>query len=138
MTGALPVAMALTIPIYLLLGRLGRAPRSTVAVVAAQVVLSLMCVISVINGEDASFFNAVAPLCLLTWLAGSVGLARGLRRTGAVPAPVAFALPVLLIATFPLSVVGGAMLTGAFWIAAGSLLRRGMLGRPAAAVPAAA
>ena len=137
-TGALPVALVLTIPMYHLLGRLGRAPRAAAVAIAAQVVLSLMCVISVVNGEDASFFNAVAPVCLLTWLAGSVVLARGLRRTGSVPAPVAFALPALLITTFMLSPIGGAMLTGGYWIAVGTLLHRGALARPAAPVPVAA
>jgi hypothetical protein len=137
-TGALPVALALTIPMYHLFGRLAGAPRAALAAMGAQAVLALMCVISVINGADASFFNAVAPVCLLTWLGGSVVLTRGLRRTGAVPAPVAFALPALLIATFMLSPIGGAMLTGAYWIAVGTLLHRGAIARPAVAVPAAA
>src|SRR5829696_7435245 len=130
-TGALPIALALTIPMYLLLGRLARTPRARIVAVVPQFVLALMCVISVINGEDASFFNAVAPICLATWLGASVVIARGLRRTRAVPAAVAFALPALLITTFILSPIGGAMLTGAYWIAAASLLNRGTLVRPA-------
>ena len=130
-TGALPVALALTIPMYHLFGRLAGAPRAALAAMAAQAVLALMCVVSEINGADASFVNAVAPVCLLTWLAGSVALTRGLRRTGAVPAPVAYALPGLLIATFMASPIGGAMLTGAYWIAVASLLNRGTLVRPA-------
>ena len=130
-TGALPVALALTIPMYLLLGRLARTPRARIVAVVPQVVLALMCVVSVVNGEDASFFNAVAPICLATWLGASVVIARGLRRTRAVPAAVAFALPALLIATFVLSPIGGGLLTGAYWIAVASLLNRGTLGRPA-------
>jgi hypothetical protein len=131
-TGALPVALALTIPMYLLLGRLAGAPRARIAAVVPQIVLGLMCVVSVINGEDASFFNAVAPLCLITWLGASIVLARGLRRRAAVPAPVALALPVLLVTSFALSPVGGGLLTGAYWIAVASLLNRGALARPSA------
>lgn len=121
-TGALPVSIALTIPAYRALAQLGRAPRAGLAAIVAQAVLALMTVVSVVNGEDAAVFNAVAPLCLLTWLVGSVVIARGLTKTGAVPRPLAIALPLLLIATFPLSPVGGPLLTGAFWLATGSLL----------------
>ena len=128
-TGALPVALALTIPMYLLLGRLARTPRAGVVAVVPQVVLALMCVVSVVNGEDPAPFNAVAPLCLLTWLGASVVLSRGLRRTAAVPAAVALALPALLITTFALSPVGGGLLTGAYWIAVASLTSRGALVR---------
>lgn len=58
-------------------------------------------------------------------------ISRGLRRANAVPKPVAYALPVLLFVTFPLSVVGGPMLAGAFWIAVATQMQRGTLGRPA-------
>ncbi len=85
-----------------------------------------MCVISVINGADPAFFNAVAPLCLLTWLASSIVLAVKLRRLDVVPKPVAIALPLLLVASFPLAPLGGPLLTGAFWLAMGShALREG-------------
>jgi hypothetical protein len=46
--------------------------------------------------------------------------ALGLRKTRAVPKAVAFALPAVLITTIPLSVIGGPLVTGAFWIAVGS------------------
>jgi hypothetical protein len=85
-----------------------------------------MCVISVVNGADPAFFNAVAPLCLLTWLVGSTVLAVRLRRLDVVPRAVAIALPLLLIASFPLAPLGGPLLTGAFWLAIGShALREG-------------
>jgi hypothetical protein len=136
-TGGLAVALLLTAPIWLLLARMASAPRAGVAAAVPQLVIASMCIGSIVNGEDAAFFNAVAPLCLLTWLAASVVIARGLKRSAAVPTPVALALPVLLIATFPLSIVGGPMLTGAFWMAVATQMRRGTLGVPAAQ-PAAA
>ncbi len=127
-TGSLPVSLLATIPAYLAFGHLARAPRVAAAAIAPQVVLALMCVFSVLNGEDGSFFNAVAPVCLLTWLVSSSVLAVRLRRAGAVPKPVAIALPLLIVTTFPLSIVGGPLLTGAFWLAIGShALREGAL-----------
>ena len=132
-TGGLVVALLLTAPIWLLLGRMGGTPRAAIAAAAPQVVIALMSTVSVVNGEDASFFNAVAPVCLLTWLVSSVIIARGLRRTESVARPVALALPALLIITFPLSVVGGPLLTGAFWITVAALLQRGPAALPTAA-----
>ena len=124
-TGGLAVALLLTAPMYRLLGELAGKPRAGIVAIVPQVVLALMCVTSVANGEDAVFFNAVAPLCLLTWLVASVVLARGLRRTEAVAKPVAYALPALLIVTFPMSPIGGPLLTGVFWIALGRHFARG-------------
>jgi hypothetical protein len=125
-TGALPVALFGTAMAYVLLGRLAGAPRVGVAAVVPQVVLALMCIVSVVNGEDASFFNALAPLSLLTWLIASIVLALRLRRAATVPAPVAIVLPLLLVTTFPLNAVGGALITGAFWMAlATHVLREG-------------
>ena len=129
-TGGLVVALLLTAPIWLLLGRLAQTPRAAVAAAAPQVVIALMSTVSIAQGEDAAVFNAVAPVALLTWLVSSVVIARGLRRTHAVPKPVALALPALLIVTFPLSVIGGPLLTGAFWIAVATQLQRGTLAVP--------
>ncbi len=132
-TGSLPISLALTIPAYAALGRLARAPRAAAAAIAPQIVLALMCVVSVLNGEDASFFNAVAPVCLLTWLVASAILGRRLHALRAVPKPVAIALPLLLIATFPLSPLGGPLLTGAFWVAIGAHALREQTPQPAIA-----
>ncbi|HEX8085337.1 MAG TPA: hypothetical protein VF529_13675 [Solirubrobacteraceae bacterium] len=133
-TGALPVALFATLLGYRAFGALARRPRAAGAAIAAQAVLAVMCVISVINGEDASFFNAVAPICLLTWLVSSIVIAVGVRRHDAVPRPVAIALPILVPVTFILSPIGGPMITGAFWLTlATHVLRDGSRAVPAAA-----
>jgi hypothetical protein len=122
-TGALPVALVLTAWAYRRLGE--RTPRAAATAVGAQLVLAAMCVVSVVNGEDPSFFNAVAPVCLFTWFVSSIVIARGMGR-GA----VAYALPALVIVTFALSPIGGSIVTGAFWIAMG--MQRLSLPRPVA------
>ncbi len=133
-TAGFAAGLLLTIPIFLLLAGLARTPKAGAAITAALGVLGVMSASSVVMGEDAAFFNAVAPVALLTWLVSSVLIARGLRRTGAVPAAVAYALPLTAPVTVVLSPIGGALLTGAFWIAVGSQLQRGAL----APAPAAA
>ena len=131
-TGALAASLFLTAPAYRVLGAVAEAPRAALVAIAAQVVLGSMCVVSVVNGEDASFFNAVAPVCLLTWFVSSVVLGVKLHRAGAVPKQVAIALPLLVPVTIVLSPVGGPILTGAFWVALGAHALRA--GAPRAAV----
>lgn len=137
-TGGFVASMLLVAPMWLLLGRLAGTPRAAVAAAVPQVVLGLMATLSIANGEDPAFFNAVAPVCLLTWFVSSFVIARGLRRTNAVPKPVALALPALMIVTFPLSVVGGPLVAGAFWIAVATQMHRGTLGAGAPVAAAAA
>ena len=135
-TAAFAAALFLTAGAYRVIGALADAPRVAVAAIVPQVVIGAMCVLSVINGEDASFFNVVAPISLLTWLVSSVVLAVRLRRRDAVPAGVTVALPLLVVATIALSPVGGPILTGAFWLAVGSHVLRS--GAPRELAPAAA
>lgn len=134
-TGGFAAAQLLTAQIHRHLGRMGDAARAGLAVAVALTVLGSISAYSTVNGEDASFFNVVAPLCLLTWLAGSVMIARGLRRTEAVPKAVALALPALFVTTIPLSVIGGPLLTGVYWMVVGSRLGAVRVS-PASAQPA--
>jgi hypothetical protein len=136
-TGAFAAALYLTAASYRVLGSLAEAPRAAAAAIGAHVVLGTMCVVSVINGADASFFNALAPLCLLTWFASSAVIANRLRRSGAVPRGVAYALPALVITTIVLSPVGGAILTGAFWLVVGGHVLRSRTVGSLAPAPAA-
>ena len=131
-TGALTPALILLAPLLYLLGRMAGTPRAAKTVVAGPVVIGLMCIVSVINGADPSFFNAVAPVCLLTWLVSSVVIARGLVRTQAVPKPVAIALPIVMVATFALAHVGSGLIVGAFYASIALPLYRGTQ-RPALA-----
>ena len=114
-TGGLTVSLFLTAPAWRVLGAWAGTPRAAIAAIVPQLVIGSMCVISVINGQDASFFNAVAPVCLLTWLVASVIIARGLR-----PSPLAYAVAAAVPVTFLLSPLGGPLLTGAFWMAFGA------------------
>jgi hypothetical protein len=114
-TGGLTVSLLLTAPVYRAFGELAGRPRAALVAIVPQVVIALMCVISVARGEDPSFFNTVAPLCLLAWLAASVVVARGLGRT-----PLSVALVLLVPVTFALSPIGGPLLTGAFFMAVGA------------------
>ena len=117
-TAGFAAALMLTAPGYLALGERFGSKRAAAAIAIATVALSLTSWTSVVRGADASFFDAVAPLCILTWLAGSIALAVAARRHARVPLGYAIALPALVVATIPLAQFGGPMLTGAFWVAA--------------------
>jgi hypothetical protein len=119
-TGGFSLSLILTVWAYRELGRSGSRPRAAMAAVVAQMVLAGLSVISVIRGEDLSIFNVVAPICLLTWLVSSIVIGVGLKKTRAVPKSVAYGLPAIMIATIPLSTIGGPLVTGAFWIAVGA------------------
>ena len=131
-TAGFALALFLIGPMYRLLGRLAGAGRAGGAAMAAQYVLGALTTISVVNGEDLAIFNLLAPLCLLAWLAGTVLVARALKRTGVVPVAVAHALPFAQVVTIALSFVGGPMLTGAFWLVVGSRMAGLAPSRPAA------
>lgn len=132
-TGALPVALVATAPAWRALGTLARAPRVALAAIVPQIVIALMCVVSVVNGEDAAFFNAVAPVAMLVLLVSSVTLGVKLRRSGSVPTAVAAAIPLMVPVTFALSPLGGPLVTGAFFLAVGSQSLRQSAPFPAAA-----
>jgi hypothetical protein len=119
-TGGFALALLLTAGAYRELGRTAGRPRAGIVAMVPQLVLAVLSTSSVINGEDLPIFNFLAPICLLTWLVASIVIGVGLKRTRAVPKAVAYALPALFIVTIPLSVIGGPLVTGAFWIAVGS------------------
>lgn len=131
-TAGFALALFLIGPMYRVLGRMAGAGRAGNVSMAAQYVLGTLTTISVINGEDLAVFNVLAPICLLTWLASTVLVARALKRTNAVPAAVAYALPFAQIVTIVLSPIGGPMLSGAFWLVVGSRMAGLTPSRPAA------
>ena len=130
-TAGFGLGLLLIAPVYAALRRITGSRAGLVAVVPL-VVLGVMSLASVAMGEDAAFFNAVAPLCLLTWLAASIVLARALRRAGA-PLAVAIAPPLLVPVTVVLAPVGGQLITGAAFLAVGIRTLRGAALRPAVA-----
>jgi hypothetical protein len=134
-TGGFSAALFLTFLAYRDLARSAGRPKAGVLAMVPQLILAVLCIISVIRGEDLPIFNTVAPLCLLTWMAASIFIMVGLRKARAVPKAVAYAMPAILIATIPLSVIGGPLATGVFWIAVGS---RSLRAVEPVVVPAAA
>jgi hypothetical protein len=127
----LSVALILLVPAMFALARY--ATRDTGAKVAAvgMVGLAILATISNVRGEDPSFFPPVAIVTNLLWLGGSVALAVSLKRAGRVSPRIAVLLPLTWIAALPLSVVGGPVLTGAYWMTVGYLMYHGALERRA-------
>jgi hypothetical protein len=130
-TPAQHVAMALTaagllltLPGVVALGRraAGRLGRGAVAVAAGHVAIAAAMTVSNVRGEDAAWFDPVAALFNLVWLAGSVMLAAGLFRGRQVPRPLAVGAAVAYVATIPLSTVGGGIVAGCYWLAVAVLV----------------
>lgn len=136
--GALTVACLLLVPVVLRLAQIAGRSRGAIAASAGMTVLGLLTIVSNVRGEDPSFFAAVAVPTNLLWLGGFVALGVALKRSGRVPAAIAIGLPVTWILTLPLSVAGGAIAAGAYWLVVGWMLRHERLERrPAVAVATA-
>jgi hypothetical protein len=74
-----------------------------------------------------SFFPIVASLTNLAWLGGSIALAVSLYRTGRVSKRIAVGLPLVQVFALPLSMFGGGLIAGAYWVAVGYLMNQGAL-----------
>jgi hypothetical protein len=135
------VALVSAAPSFLALARRARSGAATKAALAAAAgtaVLGLTSITSIVNGQDLSLFNVVAPLTNGAWLVGSIILAVALTRARKVPLAVAVGLPITWVAAIPLATVGGGVIAGAYYLAVGRLLVNHALERtsPAAAQPA--
>jgi len=133
--------MILTAPAFIALARTvasGVAAKAGWAAAAGTTVLALTGVSSLIHGSDYPIFVPVAIVTNVAWLGGSIVLAVVLRRRRAVPALVAFGLPVSWIATIPLAHLGGGLIAGAYWLMVGYLLATDALEsrRPEVVAPA--
>jgi hypothetical protein len=120
--GLLSTALLLTAPAVLALARHARTRRPAYVAVAGQVLLAIAATTSNLAGHDPAFFLVVAPLANALWLFGAIGLAVSLLRAAEVSKLVAFGLPAVQVFALPLSVVGGPIVSGAYWIAVGYLL----------------
>jgi hypothetical protein len=114
---------------YLALGERARTTKAAKVVALGTLGLGIASATSVINGHDLVFFKAVAPITNAMWLFGSIALAVSLKRAGRVPRAVYVGLPLVWVAAIPLSMVGGGILAGAYWLAFGYLLADGSLVR---------
>lgn len=125
----LAVVLVLVVPATLALGRrggvLGR--RGSLVAAAGLVGLAVTCTVSNVNGADPAWFVVAAPVANLMWLGGWVAVAVALFRTRAVARPLAVALPLSWIALLPLSMLGGGLLAGGYWLALGTLMATGGL-----------
>jgi hypothetical protein len=122
MLGLLAAALLLTAPAVVALARHARTRRPAYLAAAGQVLLAFAATTSNIVGHDPAFFLVAAPLANGMWLFGAIGLAVSLRRAGEVPGFVALGLPAVQVFALPLSMVGGPVVSGAYWLAVGYLL----------------
>jgi hypothetical protein len=137
--GLFSLALVLTAPGLLALARHARSNTGAKVAVVGMVLLSLTALSSNITGEDQSFFPVAASLTNLMWLGGSIALAVSLYKAGRVPRWVAIGLPLVQVFALPLSVVGGGLVAGGYWLAVGYLMRVDALeNRPAVTAPAPA
>ncbi|MGY1827277.1 MULTISPECIES: hypothetical protein [unclassified Blastococcus] len=120
MLWALPV-------LYLRLAALGGSRRAAQVASAGTVLLSAGMLSSAINGEDLSFFPAVALVANALWFLGSAGLAVSLRRGRQVPRPIVALLPLVTPVFLLLSQLGGGVPVGAYLAVVGWLMLRGQL-----------
>jgi hypothetical protein len=137
------VALVSAAPSFLALARRARSGAATKAALAAAAgtaVLGVTSITSIVNGQDLSLFNVVAPLTNGAWLIGSIVLAVSLIHAGKVQTAVAVGLPIAWVATIPLATVGGGVIAGAYYLVVGHLLVNHAVERtaPAAAQPATA
>lgn len=129
MLGLFSAALLLTAPAVIALGRRARSPRLAYVAAGGQVLLAIAASVSNVVGHDPAFFLVAAPLANALWLLGAIGLAVSLRRAGEVSRFVAIGLPAVQVFALPLSVVGGPVVAGCYWLAVGYLLSVDGLGQ---------
>jgi hypothetical protein len=112
---------------YLALGDRARTTKAAKVVALGTLALGIASLTSVINSHDLVFFKVVAPITNAMWLFGSIALAVSLKRAGRVPRAVYIGLPLVWVAAIPLSMVGGGILAGAYWLTVGYLLSESSL-----------
>ena len=120
--GLMAAALVLTAPAIVALARHARTRRPAYVAAAGQVLLASAVTTTNIVGHDPVFFLVAAPLANAIWLFGAIALAVSLHRAGEVARVVAFGLPAVQIFALPLSIVGGPLVSGAYWLAVGYLL----------------
>jgi hypothetical protein len=138
---AFTVSVLLLIPMVLGLARAAGLPRLGLATAVGMGALGLTTIVSNINGEDPSFFPAIAGPANLLWFGTLIACAVRLRRNGILSRPLAIMLPLTMVFFLPLSAVGGTLVAGAYWFTLGWLADNDQLPRAAgraAPQPAAA
>jgi hypothetical protein len=126
-------ALVLTVPAVLALSEYaaGKLRIGRYGIVAGQIGVAAAAAVSNVRGGDPGWFPVVAGPGNLVWVLGSIALAIALYRTGRVPRGVSVGLVVAYLGTIPLSMVGGGILAGSYWLAVGYLLLHGAIERRA-------
>ena len=103
-------------------GRVGRAGALLAMAGAAGqcVVISTI----VVTGVEPTWFNAVAPVAILTWVVGSVVFGVAIRRARVLPGWVGIVLPVATVFAIVGSDYGSSLLIGTFQLFAGLRIAR--------------
>jgi hypothetical protein len=125
------VALVAVVPALWALSRqvAGVARYAWLGIAGGQVAVAAASTVSNIRGVDASWFPAVAIAANAVWIAATLALAVGLYRTRRVPRLVAIGLVVAYVGAIPLGILGGGLVTGAYWLAIGYLLGLDALAR---------
>ncbi|MFC0527521.1 hypothetical protein [Phytohabitans kaempferiae] len=110
-------ALVLWMPGYLTLGRAigGPARAGSWMAVAGTALLAFAMTATNLNGEDYSWFPALALPANALWAIGSILLAVVAYRRRALPRPLALALPLIWVGSIPLSQLGGSLVAAAIW-----------------------
>ena len=123
------ISLLVVVPAHLALAAFARSPWGARLAAVGTPLLAIGAASSAINGQDLSWFPAVAIVANGLWLVGSITLGVSLFRAGRVRRWVAVLLPISMPATLFLSQLGGGLPVGAFWVAVGSLMLSGRLAR---------
>lgn len=126
---AFAVSLLVLVPAQLALAAYARSSLGARISAVGTPLLAIGAASSAINGQDFSWFPAVAVVANALWLIGSVTLGVSLWRAGRVPRWVAGLLPVTMPLTLVTSQLGGGLGVGAFWVAVGLLMLGGRIDR---------
>jgi hypothetical protein len=104
-------------------------------IAAGQLGVAAASTVSNVRGVDATWFPAAAIAANALWIAGTLALAVALFRGRQVPRLLAVGLVAAYIGSIPLSIVGGGIIAGAYWLAVAYVLGPGAGYRPAVVPP---
>jgi hypothetical protein len=99
-----------------LLGHHGAGSRGVFLATYGPLLVALGVLAGLILGHSPSWFAAVGVPGNLMWLAGLIVLAISTRRAGILPAPLAFALPLVVVGGLLLAEFGGSVVPAVLWV----------------------
>ncbi len=111
----LTATLLLLIPVMFHFAGMIGSRKGAVITTVGCVALAALTVTSNVNGEDYSFFPAVAAPSNLAIVAGFIVTAVGLHRHSTMTGWKAALLPLMWFVALPLSTLGGGLLVAAYW-----------------------